>query len=74
MEQTHEHGRQRDVFLRTLSDYSGCIQPYLRTIQQKYVSAYYIVESEKVDLMQYCKNEFQAALKAKAALEGDASQ
>jgi len=51
----------RDSFLRKLSDYSACIQPYLRNVQEKYVASYYIVESEKIDLTQYCKNEFKAA-------------
>jgi hypothetical protein len=45
----------RDNFVRSLSNYSECIRPYLRQIQDKYVSAYYIVESEKVDLDSYCK-------------------
>jgi hypothetical protein len=47
-----------------------CIQPYLRNVQQKYVAAYYIVESEKIDLTQYCKREFEAAQNAKKALGG----
>ena len=45
----------RDNFVRSLSNYSECIRPYLRQIQDKYVSAYYIVEPEKVDLDSYCK-------------------
>ena len=70
MENTFEGSRLRNNFLNKLSDYSVCIQPYLRNVQQKYVAAYYIVESEKVDLTQYCKNEFAAAQAAKAALGG----
>jgi hypothetical protein len=57
MENT-QSSRLRDTFLRKLSDYSVCIQPYLRNVQQKYVAAYYIVESEKIDLTAYCKNEY----------------
>ena len=72
--QTYESSRLRDNFLRKLSDYSVCIQPYLRNIQQKYVAAYYIVESEKVDLNQYCKNEYKAAIDARSKLEGGASE
>ena len=49
-QQSYESSRLRDSFLRKLSDYSVCIQPYLRNVQQKYVAAYYIVEGEKVDL------------------------
>ena len=52
----------RDTFIRRLSDYSLCIQPYLRNVQEKYIAAYYVVESEKVDLTQYCVNEYQAAV------------
>lgn len=44
----------RDNFLKTLSDYSLCIQPYLRNIQDKYAASYYLVEGEKVDLSAYC--------------------
>ena len=69
-QQSFEASRLRDNFLRKLSDYSVCIQPYLRNVQQKYVAAYYIVESEKIDLTQYCKREFEAAQDAKKALGG----
>ena len=71
-QQSFEASRLRDNFLRKLSDYSVCIQPYLRNVQQKYVAAYYIVESEKIDLTQYCKREFEAAQQAKNALHGGA--
>jgi hypothetical protein len=54
----------RDNFLKTLSNYSVCIEPYLRNIQEKYAAAYYIVEGEKVDVTAYCKNEYQAAVEA----------
>ena len=47
----------RDNFLKSLSNYSVCIQPYLRQIQDKYVASYYIVESDKVDLNAYCVKE-----------------
>ena len=69
-QQTFEGSHLRDNFLRKLSDYSVCIQPYLRNVQQKYVAAYYIVEAEKVDLTQYCKREFEAAQDAKRQLTG----
>jgi hypothetical protein len=54
----------RDNFLKTLSNYSICIKPYLRNIQDRYAAAYYIVEGEKVDLNAYCGNEYKAALDA----------
>ena len=74
MDQSFERSRLRDSFLRKLSDYSACIQPYLRNVQEKYVTAYYIVESEKVDINQYCKSEYNAAIDAKSKLEGGASE
>ena len=64
----------RDNFLRLVSDYSTCIKPYLRNIQDKYVTAYYIVEGEKVDVTAYCKNELNAALSAKKQLEGGSQE
>ncbi len=59
----------RDNFVRSLSNYSECIKPYLRQIQDKYVSAYYIVESEKVDLDSYCKQERDQATSAQKLME-----
>lgn len=58
----------RDNFLRSLSNYSECIRPYLRQIQDKYVAAYYIAESDKVDLNAYCVKEREFAIKAEAAV------
>ena len=74
MEQKFEQSRLRDSFLRRLSDYSLCIQPYLRNVQDTYVAAYYVVESEKIDLTQYCKTEYNAAVDAKKRLEGGSSE
>jgi len=59
----------RDNFLKSLSNYSECIKPYLRQVQDKYVAAYYIVESDKVDLNAYCVNEREQATTAQALLE-----
>ena len=55
----------RDNFLRSLSNYSECIRPYLRQVQEKYVSAYYTAENENVDLNAYCLREREQAVKAK---------
>jgi len=38
-------------------------------VQDKYVAAYYIVESDKVDLNAYCVNEREQATTAQALLE-----
>ena len=54
----------RDNFIKSLSNYSECIKPYLRQIQDKYVVAQYIVETDKVDLNAYCKIERDQAVKA----------
>jgi hypothetical protein len=70
----NQSGRLRDTFLSRLSDYSACIQPYLRNVQEKYVAAYFVVESERIDLNQYCRAEYQAAVDAKAKLEGGSSE
>ena len=59
----------RDNFLRQLSNYSLCIEPYLRNIQEKYVTAMYPTLAEDLNLSIYCKNEFEAATKAKKHLE-----
>lgn len=69
MEQSFEKSRLRDIFLKRLGDYSACMQPYLRNVQEKYVAAYYVVESEKIDINAYCKPEYQATMDAKAQLE-----
>ena len=57
----------RDNFIKSLSNYSLCIQPYLRQIQDKYIVAQYIVEQDKVDLNAYCKIEREHAIKAQEA-------
>lgn len=64
------HNEQlRDNFIKNLSNYSACIQPYLRNVQERYAAAYFVVEGEKVDVTSYCKNEFQAAQSARALFE-----
>ena len=47
----------RDQFLHALSNYSVCIQPYLRTLQERYVASYYLVEKQPFDLDAYCSAE-----------------
>jgi hypothetical protein len=59
----------RDDFLKSLSNYSECIRPYLRQLQEKYVAAYYIAENEKVDLSVYCSKEREIAFSARSAME-----
>ena len=61
--------QKRDYFLRSLSNYSECIKPYLRQVQDKYVASYYIVESDKVDLNAYCVKEREWALEAQSVFE-----
>lgn len=60
----------KEYFLRALSNYSVCIQPYLRNVQERYVGAYYLVEGQKVDLGAFCKSEYQQVLDAKTKIEG----
>lgn len=59
----------RDNFVKSLSNYSECIRPYLRQIQEKYVAAYYVPESGSVDLNAYCLRERQSAMEARKMLE-----
>jgi hypothetical protein len=59
----------RDNFLRSLSNYSECIRPYLRQIQEKYVAAYYIAENNQVDVNAYCVKERDQANSAKQLFE-----
>lgn len=59
----------RDTFLKSLSNYSECIRPYLRQIQDKYVASYYMPENEKVELSAYCVKEREQAFGARDALE-----
>jgi len=59
----------RDNFLKSLSNYSECIRPYLRQIQEKYVAAYYLAENEQVDLSAYCLPERKVAFEAKSQLQ-----
>ncbi len=59
----------RDNFIRQLSNYSLCIEPYMRNIQDKYATAMYPTLQEDLDLAKYCKTEFDSAQKAKKAME-----
>ena len=59
----------RDHFLKSLSNYSECIRPYLRQIQEKYNAALFVSESEQPDLAAYCVRERTAAMQAKEAFE-----
>ena len=65
----YNRNQQKEAFIRALSNYSVCIKPYLRNIQDRYAAAYYIVEGEKVDLTAYCKPEFDEAIKQKELIQ-----
>ncbi len=36
----------RDNFLRALSNYSVCMKPYLRNVQDRYIGSFYMPEPE----------------------------
>ena len=55
----------RDNFLRHLSNYSVCIQPYLRNVNEKYVQTFVIFDQDPVDLQAYCKKEYEFVIAAK---------
>ena len=59
----------RDNYIKSLSNYSECLRPFLRQIQEKYAAAYYIAESDKVDLNAYCVKEKEYAQKALLEVE-----
>jgi hypothetical protein len=47
----------RDNFIKALSNYSECMKPYLRNVQEQYVAAYYMPENQPVDMNAYCTKE-----------------
>lgn len=61
----------RDNFLRSLSNYSECIKPYLRMVQDKYIAAYYMTEDNNVDLNAYCVTERNEANVAKEIVKAN---
>jgi hypothetical protein len=69
MDQAQSRQILRDDFLRKLSNYSQCIMPYLRNVQEKYTLSYYLVENDEVDLKAYCTHEYDSAMQAKSILE-----
>ena len=63
-----EQNEHRDSFLKALSNYSVCIEPYVRQVQERYGAAYHVAEGEKVDLKAYCVEELSLALEKKKFL------
>ena len=61
-----DQAESRNRFLKSLSNYSLCMKPYLRQVQDKYIAAYYVVESEPVNLKSYCTNEWKQTKNALA--------
>ena len=58
----------RDTFIKSLSNYSECIRPFLRVAQERYVASYYSVESQSFDFNKYCVIERKEVNQAKDAL------
>jgi hypothetical protein len=69
MSALHTTDELKQNFIKNLSNYSLCIQPYVRMIQSKYVSESYMIHSENVDFKAYCKEEMQFTLEAKKQLD-----
>lgn len=40
----------KQEFITRLNEYSKCITPVIREIQEQYVGAYYIVDSARIDV------------------------
>jgi hypothetical protein len=64
----------RDQFLHALSNYSVCIQPYLRTLQERHVASYYLVEKQPFDLDSYCAAERKHAEASAGAFKASIGQ
>ena len=60
-------------FLNSLSDYSECIRPYLRTAQNRYAAGYYLVEGQAFDFNSYCKRERDLAHQAMQRFKQEAA-
>jgi hypothetical protein len=59
----------RDNFLRALSNYSVCMKPYLRNVQDRYIGSFYMPEEQAVDVASYCKLERDIAFKSMESLK-----
>jgi len=55
---------KRDHFIRALSNYSVCMKPYLRNVQERYIGQFYTLEEQPVDVGSYCAAEKSLASKA----------
>lgn len=60
----------RDTFLRALSNYSVCMKPYLRNVQDRYIGSFYMPEGNEADVSSYCKQERDLAFSAMNAFKG----
>ena len=61
----------QDNYLKALSNYSRCIYPYLKTVQDKYVTSEVLDFSDDVDLSAHCKGERELVESLKANLLKD---
>ena len=57
------HGN-RDQFLKALSNYSVCMKPYLRNVQDRFIGQFWALEDQTADISVYCKAEKNLAHKA----------
>ena len=64
----------RDHFLRALSNYSECVKPYLRNVQDRYIGTFYMLENQPVDISAYCAKEKSLAAKAMEEFQSSISQ
>ena len=44
-------------YIKALSNFSVCLYPYLKSIQEKYSTQEFLLSDEDVDIKEYCKNE-----------------
>ena len=60
----------RDNFLRALSNYSVCMKPYLRNVQDRYIGSFYMPEDQAVNVGSYCSQERELAFSTMSAFMG----
>lgn len=60
----------RDNFLKALSNYSVCMKPYLRNVQDRYIGSFYMPEEQPVNVGSYCSQERDLAFSTMNEFKG----
>ena len=70
-ESTKGGDMHRDNFIKALSNYSQCMEPYLRNVQERFIGSFYMPENQAVDLNAYCVKEKSLAQSAMASYQAN---